>query len=156
MNKNRTLRVLVLCVFTALAGCGGSSGGGTQQAPVGGGTSPPPPPPPPPPAPEAVTVELGAETKNVLIQPNVATQVSFTYTMPDDLFSQPYTSYGGFRMKFLETMGNVQLTSSPVADNGQPDGFGPWRFVKSLFDADLFGRLIGSYKGSIYRHEPAT
>lgn len=137
MNKNPALSIAVLCFSLALAGCGGSSGGGGQQPPPGGGggggaTGP-----------EAVTVDLGTTVKNVLIQPNTATQFSFTYTMPNDLFSEPYTSYGGFRLKLTETMGNVQLTSAMVAKDGESGGFDPWRVVRSVVNSDLFGRLIG-------------
>jgi hypothetical protein len=113
-----------------LAGCGGSSGG-TQQAPVGGGGGAA--------APEPVTVQLGTTVKDVLVQPNTPTQFSFTYNMPADLFSEPYTSYGGFRMNLADTMGNVQLTSSMVAENGKPAFFDPWRLIKSILDSDLFG-----------------
>ena len=140
MNKKHALCVAVQCIFLALAGCGGSSGGGGQQAPAGGGggggggSAA---------GPEAVTVQLGTTVKNVLIQPNTATQFSFTYTMPPDLFSQPYTSFGGFRMKFAETMGNVQLTSAMVAKNGDAREFDPWQAVGSILNSDLFGRLIG-------------
>ncbi len=136
MNKHHALSILILSISLAMAGCGGSSGGGNRQqpAPPGGGGNP---------VPEAVTVPLGAEARNVLIQPNTATQVAFTYTVPNGLFSEPYTSYGGFRIKFDETMGNVRLTSAPVADNGDPDGFDPWRLAKSVVSSDLFGRIIG-------------
>ena len=140
MNKKHALCVVVQCIYLALAGCGGSYGGGQQPPPGGGdggggggGAA----------VPEAVTVELGTAVKNVLIQPNTATQFAFTYTMPADLFSEPYTSYGGFRMKLTETMGNVQITSAMVAKNGDPGGFDPWHLVNSVLNSDLFGRLIG-------------
>ena len=137
MNKKHALSVAVLLIFLALTACDGSSGGGNQQppAPPGGGGNPP--------VPEAVTVQLGTAVKNVLVQPNVETQFVFTYTMPDNLFSAPYTSYGGFRMKLAETMGNVQLTSAPIAKNGNPGRFDPWRLVSWVLNSDLFGRLIG-------------
>jgi hypothetical protein len=136
MNTKYAFSVVSIYVYLALAGCGGSSGGGggvNQQPPPGGG----------PAAPEAVTVDLGDAVKNVVIQPNTATQFTVTYTMPADLFSEPYTSYGGFRMKLTETMGNVRLTSAMVADNGDPVGFDPWRLVMSVLNSDLFGRLVG-------------
>ena len=135
MSKKHALCILVQCIYLALAGCGGSSNGGGQQPPAGGGGGAA--------GPEAVTVELGTTVKNVLIQSNTETQFSFTYTMPADLFSEPYTSYGGFRMKLTETMGNVQLTSAMVAKNGGPGGFDPWHLVGSVLNSDLFGRLIG-------------
>lgn len=137
MNKNLPCSIFLLFISLALAGCGGSSGygGSNQQPPPGGGGGPP--------APEAVTVPLGASAKNVLIQPNTATQVVFTVTVADNLFSNPYTSYGGFSMKFTETMGNVQLTSSPVANNGDAGAFDPWRLVKLAMSSDFFGKIIG-------------
>ena len=135
MNKNHALSIAVLCIYLTLAGCSGSSGGGGQQPPPGGGGGPP--------GPEAVTVQLGTSVKNVLIQPNTATQFSFTYTMPADLFSAPYTSYGGFRLNLADSMGDVQLTSAQVAKNGDAGGFDAWQLVKSVLSSDLFGRLIG-------------
>ena len=93
MNTKFVICVVSIGACLALAGCGGSSGGG------GGGVNQQPPPGGGPAAPEAVTVDLGDAVKNVLIQPNTATQFTVTYTMPADLFNEPYTSYGGFRMK---------------------------------------------------------
>ena len=135
MNKNQARSTALLVVFMFLTACGGSSGGNNNLAPPpggGGGV-----------APEAVTVPLGTAVKNVLIQPNVATEFTFTYEVPNDLFSAPYTSYGGFRIKLAETMGNVQLTSAQIAKDGDRSRFDPWRLVKSVLDSDLFGRLVG-------------
>jgi hypothetical protein len=134
MIRNQAPSLSILCVSLTLISCGGSSGGGDQVgAPGGGGTA----------VPEAVTVDLGTTVKNVLIQSDTPTQFAFTYTMPDDLFSQPYTSYGGFRIKFTETMGHVWVTSTMVAENGDASGLDPWRVVKWVVSSDLFGRLIG-------------
>lgn len=137
MNNHPALIIAILSCSLALASCGGSSGnGGGQLNPPGGGgggTT----------GPEAVTVDLGTTVKNVAIQPNVATQFAFTYTMPNGLFSEPYTSYGGFRIKLTETMGNVQLTSAMVAENGDSSGFDPWRMARWVVSSDLFGKLIG-------------
>ena len=129
--------VVSICAYLALAGCGGSSGGG------GGGGVNPAPPPVGGPAPEPVTVNLGASATNVPIQANVPTEVAFTYTMPAGLFSEPYTSYGGFRINLADTMGNVQLTSAMVNNNGDPSGFDPWHLVMTVLNSDLFARLIG-------------
>lgn len=134
MIKNKYLSVAAPCIALILAACNGSSGGGQQPPPVGGGGTP---------VPEAVTVPLGTTVNNVRIQPNTATQFAFTYTVPDDLFSAPYTSYGGFRMKLTETMGNVQVTSMQVTQNGEPVVFDPLHLVKVVVSSDLFGRLIG-------------
>lgn len=125
----------------ALAGCSSSSGGGggDNDPPPddggggGGGAA----------GPEAVTVLLGDSVKNVLIQPGTPTQFSFTYTMPDGLFSEPYTSYGGFTMKLAETMPAVQVTSTTVARNGESSAFDPWAIAGRIVKSDLFGRLIG-------------
>jgi len=77
------------------------------------------------------------------IKPNVPTQFSFTYTIPVGLLSEPFTAYDGFAVNLANTMQNVQVTSAPVASNGQVSAFDPWHLLNRLAKSDLIGRVFG-------------
>ncbi len=93
--------------------------------------------------PEAVMVPLGNDVKNVLVQPGVATQFSFTYTIPAALLSQPITAYKDFTVNLADTMPHVQVTSAPVAENGEPSFFDPYQLLQRLARADILGKVLG-------------
>jgi hypothetical protein len=138
MNKILATLLVLFFVSLALSACGGSSGGnggglgGGGGAGGGGGTPP-----------EIVMVPLGTAVKNVTIQPNTATQFSFTYTIPTALLSQPITAYKDFAVNLADTMPHVQVTSAPVADNAEPSLFDPYQLLQRLARLDLPGSLLG-------------
>lgn len=86
---------------------------------------------------------LGTAVKNVVIQPNTTTQFSFTYTIPAALLSQPITAYKNFAVNLTDTMPHVQVTSAPVADNGEPSLFDPYRLMQRLAKVDFLGSILG-------------
>ncbi len=140
MNKKQAALFAMFFVPLALAACGGSSngnggglaGGGGGGAGGGGGTGP-----------EVVMAPLGTAVKNVVIQPNTATQFSFTYTIPAALLSQPITAYKDFAVNLTDTMPHVQVTSAPVAANGEPSLFDPYLLMRRLAKLDLLGSVLG-------------
>lgn len=143
MNKKQASAISILGIILALAGCGGSSGGdggglgggtggGTGGGGTGGGATS-----------DVVMVSLGDSVKNVLVEPGVATQFSFTYTMPSALLSEPITSYKDFTVNLADTMQHVQVTSSAVADNDEPGLFDPYQILQRLAKIDFLGTVLG-------------
>lgn len=117
-----------------LAACGGCPGGDASfesfQADAGDKL-------------ETVTVSLGSDVRNVEIPPNVATRFSFTYIQPAGLLSEPITAYKDFAVNLADTMPYVQITSAPIADNGTPALFDPYRLLQRLAQSDLPGKVLG-------------
>ena len=97
---------------------------------------------------------LGTSVKNVVIQPNTATQFSLTYTMPAALLSQPITAYKDFAVNLTDTMPHVQVTSAPVAQNGAPSLFDPYQIMQRLAKLDWLGSVLGIE--SAFAATPAT
>jgi len=140
MNKKQAALFAMFIVSLALAACGSSSegfagdpGGGGGGGGAGGGGG----------GPELVMVSLGDDVKNVVIQPNTATQFSLTYTMPAALLSQPITAYKDFAVNLTDTMPHVQVTSAMVAENGEPSLFDPYQLLQRLAKLDLLGSILG-------------
>ena len=141
MNKKQAALFATFFVSLALAACGGSSGGGNGgpfgggdgDGGGGGGAA----------VPEVVMAPLGTAVKNVAIQPNTATQFSLTYTIPAALLSQPITAYKDFAVNLADTMPHVQITSAPVAENGEPSLFDPFQLMQRLAKLDLLGSVLG-------------
>ncbi len=142
MFRNDVGFAVVFFLSIGIAGCGGSGsgtppggsggGGGAAGGGSGGGA-----------APEIVMVSLGDTVKNVLIQPRIETEFTLTYTIPNDLLSEPLTAYDTFTVNLAETMPSVRITSNPVADNGAPSGFDVQKLWRQFASADLLGKVVG-------------
>ncbi|MDJ0701598.1 MAG: hypothetical protein QNJ07_17260 [Woeseiaceae bacterium] len=138
MSRKAISLVVVLSLSITLTGCGGSdssappSGSGGGGGPGGGG-----------PVPEVVMVSLGDLVKNVVIQPMTETQFSLTYTIPNDLLTEPLTAYDTFTINLAESMPSVRITSSPVANNEDPTSFDLQKLWRQFANSDLLGKLVG-------------
>lgn len=133
MNTKSASVVTILGALVSLAACSSSTEGSNGPGGSGGGATPP----------EVVVVSLGTDVKNVEIQPNTATQLSFTHAIPAGLLNQPITAYKDFTVNLADTMPHVQITSSPVADNAEPGLFDPYQLLQRLAKLDLVGNMLG-------------
>ena len=96
LPKAALVLLIIVAVTLTISSCGGGSGSSTNETSET----------------TAKQADLGSNIKNVQLIANQPTEIKFTYTIPGSISNQ-----GDFTINLANTLQNISLSSSPVAQN---------------------------------------